>query len=104
MSTTDKWADFVISEVSYNKEKEYIEKVRVMVDRGDKLSSPEVVLRSIVANNLERGYSYVTTYKNSDGNWKRGDEVGVVSINNTKFIRTDGNRVAKDNLGELPEF
>lgn len=104
MITSQKWADFTISAVSYNAEKEHIEKVTTMIDNGENLGSPEIVARSTVVSNLERGFSYVTIYKSNDGKWKRGDNVEVVIINNNKFIRTDGNRIAKDNLGELPEF
>jgi len=41
----------------------------------------------------------VKTATKENGSWKEGDEVGTVDGD---YIRTDGNSIRSDNLGELP--
>jgi hypothetical protein len=102
MST--KWSDFCISKVRYNSEHTHIVKVKVHADNGDSIGSENEKLRSEVADAIESRKSFVTIYKNSDGKWTKGEDVRVVLVSGTKYIRTDANSKASDNLGNLPEF
>ena len=99
-----KWADYAITSVKFKKEKRHIEQVKIREDGGEKLGSEQIVFRSKVVSLLDSGKTIVTAYKNNLNKWQRGDDVSVVEIRGIKFIRTDGNNIEEDNLGELPEF
>lgn len=100
-----KWADYLISAVRYNPEKTHIDKVKVHEDLGDKMSSAVEMARSVVVANINNGKTHMTVYLDvTTGNYKKGEDVRVVKVNNTDYIRTDTNSIAKDNLGKLPEF
>ncbi len=98
-----KWADYAIIAVKFKKEKRHIEKIKIREDTGDKLANEQTVLREEVVRAIENRTKFVTAYSRNN-QWCKGDEVIIVEINYTKFIRTDGNRIEADNLGELPEF
>jgi len=99
-----KWADYVIVGVQFRKEKKHIENLKVMEDLGDKLGNAQIQTRQEVVTFIERNKKFVTAYKKDSNNWKKGDEIQIVVINNIKFLRTDGDNIAEDNLSELPEF
>ena len=98
-----KWSDYAIIAVQFRKEKRHIDKVKIKEDNGDKLIDEQIVSRDKAVNAIEGGINFVTAY-NKQNQWTKGDNVEIVIINNTKFIRTDGNRIEEDNLGELPEM
>ena len=99
-----KWADYCISAVRYNSEHTHIVKVMVCPDQGEKLGNTTEWARLDVVNAIGQGNTFVTIYKNSDTNYKKGEDVRIVTVNGTKYIRTDANSKAADNLGNLPEF
>jgi len=100
----DKWADYGISRVRYNKERTHIEKVEVWEDKGDSLSGPEVWSRLQVVSTIDEGKTFVTVPRTGEGKWRKGEDVRVITIRGSKYIRTDRNETAKDNLGNLEEF
>ncbi len=97
-----KWADYGISAVRYDSEHTHIVKVRVHEDKGDKIGAPTEWTRSQVVTAIENGKSLVTILRG--GNWKKGQDVHIITVKGTKYLRTDQNLKASDNLGELPEF
>lgn len=101
-----KWADYCIAAKQMDTNNVRIVKVRVFPDLGDGLGSPEVWLRSQVVTALENNKTFVTTppSRNEPGKVVRGEDVHVVEINGTKYIRTDRNQTTSDNLGNLPDF
>lgn len=99
-----KWADYCISAVRYNPEHTHIVKVRVHPDLGDKIGTSSEMARSDVVNAIERGNSFVTISVNPDGAWKKGEDVRIIIVGGVKYLRTDANSKAADNLGNLPEF
>ena len=100
----EKWADYGISKVEYNKEHTHIVRVLVHEDKGDKIGLGEEWIRTKVVSSIDNGKSFVTILKNKEGNWGRGEDVRVITVKGTKYIRTDQNSKEFDNLGELPEF
>jgi len=100
----ERWADYLISAVRYNAAETHIEEVRVHDDLGDTVGPPLMIKRTTVVERLEGGYTFVTIVKSSDGSWRKGARVRVVTVRGTKFIRTDADRTAEDNLGNLPRF
>jgi hypothetical protein len=99
-----KWADWLISAVRYDDDHSRIVKVRAHLDKGDTVGSAQEQTRAEVVRSVEGGQTYCTIVKGTDGKWKRGEDVRVITIDGEKFIRTDANRTKKDNLGNLPEF
>ena len=100
----EKWADYGISKVEYNKEHTHIVKVFVHEDRGDEISSGEEWVRTKVVSSIDNKKTFVTILKNKEGKWNRGEDVRIITVEGTKYIRTDQNSKESDNLGELPEF
>ena len=99
-----KWADYGISEVRYNVARNHIVRVKVHEDKGDTIGRAEEWTRSQVVSAIERGKTFVTILKGSDNKWRKGQDIHVVTVNGVKYIRTDQNRTASDNLENLPEF
>jgi len=99
----NKWADYCISSVQYNLDHTHINKVKIRPDNGDALGAESEWARAEVVNSIQSGKTFVTIVKN-DNNWKKGEDVRIVPVNGTKYIRTDANSKAEDNLGKLPEF
>lgn len=100
-----KWANYAIVAVRYkeSERQKHIEQVKIREDTGDLLTNERIVSREDIVRKILKNVSFVTAYKKG-GKWKLGDEVNIVRINDIYFIRTEGNRIAEDNLGELPEF
>ncbi|MGH9046281.1 MAG: DUF3892 domain-containing protein [Acidimicrobiales bacterium] len=99
----DKWADLLISKVEYSAEPRHIVRVALRLDRGTKVGPPVKVSRAEVMKWISAGYSVFTIYRADDG-WQRGAEVQIVTIGGTRYISTEADRIAADNLGNLPEF
>jgi hypothetical protein len=99
-----KWADYGISHVRYDAQHTHIQKVRVRADQGEDFGDSHDWSRVSVVNSIERGNTFVTILRDSDGKYRRGQDVHVVTIDGVKYIRTDQNSTAADNLGSLPEF
>lgn len=100
----EKWADYGISAKRLDTGGDRIERVLVHVDKGTTFGPPNDWARSEVVSAIGNGSSFVTILKPEEDRWKRGSDVGVVVVDGTKYIRTDRNSMAADNLGELPDF
>ena len=100
----DKWADYGISAVRYNTKRTHILSVKVHIDNGDTLSSAKEWIRNDVVSAIDKGQTFITIMKDSNGKWAKGQNVQIVLINNAKYIRTDKNNRESDNLENLPEF
>lgn len=100
---TDKWADFLISKVGYDTDHTHIVKVETRVDKGEKVGPPYEETRQTVISNLKKEKTYCTIRK-VEKDWKKGEMVGIVTVNETEYIKTDKNEIEADNLGKLPEF
>lgn len=99
-----KWADYLVSAVRYNHQETHIDMVRSHEDKGDSVGAAVDTPRSTVVSRLASGSTFATITKSTDGKWQRGEDVRAITIDGEKYIRTDANRVKKDNLGELPRF
>lgn len=99
-----KWADYLISAVKYDHDHKHIDKVKVHEDKGDSVGEPKIDTRMEVVSVINKGFTFVTIYKNDQGSWNKGQKVFVVTINNKKYIKTVDNEKEEDNLENLPEF
>ena len=99
-----KWADYVITEVKFNSKHTHIDKVRAYDDKGDSLGSLQEYTRQNVVRAIDDGTTFVTAFKNNAGKWNKGEDVFVIEIGGTDYIKTKRDNTAKDNLDNLPEF
>ncbi len=99
---TSKWADFLISAVVYDK-KHKILYAKQHKDTGESITEGILTDRNTIASNIANGLSYVTIFS-SNSTWKKGTNLRAYRIGGEYFIRTDGNKVKLDNLGQLPEL
>lgn len=99
-----KWADYVITEVRFNDKHTHIDKVRARKDNGESLETPQEYARQTVVKAINDGTTFVTAFKTNDGKWTKGEDVFVIQINGTDYIKTKRDNTAKDNLDNLPEF
>ena len=102
MATTDS-GDYGITAVSYNSQNTHIESLRVTKIQNGKGSPEQILSRETIVTLIESGVRVITLPSNENG-FYIGAEVKVVEINYVKYLRTDSNRTAADNLGNLPRF
>jgi hypothetical protein len=100
----EKWADFCITGVRYHPPRTAIREVEIRDDNGSGLSAPRRVTREAVVDAIDRGSTFVTAYRGPTGQFQRGEDVRVVDLPPGRYIRTDRNRVQRDNLDNLPEY
>lgn len=90
---------YLISAVSYNDN--HIAKVKVHTT--DDPNASMIYTRQQVLDAMKNGYSFHTATEKW-GKLQKGAKVEKVTIDWVDYIRTDSNKVKKDNLGELPTF
>ena len=95
-----KWADYLISEVSYDSN-HLISKIKRHRDDGDSIGDGEIIDRTTLADGLGHGTSYMTTYS-ALNKFRIGERVVYFRAFEHHYIRTDKNKVNTDNLGNLP--
>lgn len=99
-----KWADYCISRVRYNAEHSHIIKVEALADLGETLGSAQEMTRNDVISAIGNGKTFVTVTRNTAGNFAKGKDVHIITVNGVKYLRTDQNQRTADNLENLPEF
>ena len=98
----EKWADYLISQVSYDQD-HIITKIMQHNDIGNKISSGEIVDRDVIATNLGHGAKYMTVFGDL-GKIRMGKNVRYFRAYEGHYIRIDDNRVTTDNLGQIPQL
>ena len=99
-----KWADYLISGVRFDVEKNHVEYLEVREDLETRISSPSITPRIVVVQNIEKGTSYLTIFKTAvdPNSYVKGQEVRLLKIGAQKYLRSDGEQTAKDGLDNLP--
>ena len=95
-----KWADFGISRASYSGA--LVEKVEVRASPGERLGDKELWTREQVVAALVLGANVVTMKEVPAGGYVRGEDVRLVTVGDELYVRTDGDGVVGDHLGDLP--
>lgn len=96
-------ADYGITGVKYNSIGKHIEWVKVGKFTGSSFGMRENWLRTKVMSELDNNKTFITVLKQGD-RLKKGLEVNIVTVNGKKYIRTDNDNNASDNLKDVPEF
>jgi hypothetical protein len=99
-----KWADYGISDVHFNNPHTHIDRVKARPDNGDTIGAAADHARADIVSGIKRGVTYVTIFKNKEGNWSKGQPVYVIKIGGTEYIKSVDNGKAVDNLDNLPEY
>ena len=95
-----KWADYLISEVSYDSS-HLIDKIKRHRDNDDSISDGEIIDRNVLADSLGHDDSYMTVYS-ALNKFRIGEKVVYFRAFEHHYIRIDKNKVNSDNLGNLP--
>jgi len=96
-----KWADYLISEVSYGSDHLILVATRHNdTDKGITRGKP--IDRLTIASDIKNGLTYITIYSGKNS-WKKGHKLETFSIGGSPYLRIDGNKVKLDYLGDLPE-
>jgi len=100
-----KWADYCIVAVRFSQERKYIETVRVLPDTGDLLGTGLIMSRAQIIAGIQRGMTFYTAVQDQAKEfYTKGQPVGIVTVAAVDYLRTDTNRIAADDLGDLPEY
>ena len=99
-----KWADYCIWTKHYDLEHKRIVNVKLFPDKEDGLGTESEWTRTQVVSAIEAGTAFVTILKKPDKNFKRGQDVHIITVDGVKYIRTDQNKTKADNLENLPEY
>ena len=97
-----KWADYLISQVSYD-QNHIITKAKQHRDIGNEMGDGEIVDRDVIAGNLGHGVKYMTVYGGLD-KIRMGKNVRYFRAYEDHYIRTDDNKVMSDNLDDIPHL
>ena len=95
----DKWADYLISEVSYDANHLISVAIRHK-DTNKGITKGIPVDRLTISSDIKNGISYITIYSGKNS-WKKGHQIRTFSIDGEPFLRIDGNKVELDSLGDL---
>ena len=96
-----KWADYLISEVSYDSEHLISIAIRHQ-DTDSGITKGKSVDRLTIASDIKNGFTYITIYSGINS-WKHGNKLRIFSIGGSPYLRIDKNKVKLDYLGDLPE-
>ena len=94
---------YLVSHKRMNQEETRIERVMAMMVTVNGLSLPLPYDRKDIIQGIQKGDNWYTCSQ-KDESWIITAEIHVVEVDGEYFIRTDGNNIKSDNLGELPEF
>jgi hypothetical protein len=82
-----------------------IAEVEVREIKGTKVGfEPILWSREEVVSAIKGDQPIITLLRKEAPKWGRGEDIRVVSVNGTEYLRTDQKLDASDNLGNLPDF
>jgi len=96
-----KWADFLISEISYDSE-HLISIATRHQDTDQGITKGQPVDRLTIASDIKNGKFYVTIYSGNNS-WKKGHKIHTFFIDGSPYLRIDKNKATLDYFGDLPE-
>ncbi len=104
-----KLAEYWVSHKRMNADGTRIDQVKTMMKKPEGgLNIIGEYTRNQVVNSIENDNDWFTCiFDRKEGKmtyWNKGEEIHIITVNGTKFIRTDKNETESDNLNELPDF
>ena len=98
------WADYAITHQRMNAEGTHIDRVQAHPDLEDRLGTSKEFTRREVISKIKREITFVTVFKNADGNYGEGAKVKIFLINGAEYLKTVADGIEADNLDRLPDF
>ncbi|MGD2106348.1 MAG: hypothetical protein PVH93_01955, partial [Nitrosopumilaceae archaeon] len=96
------WADYLISEVSYDSNHLILQAKRHQeLENG--ISKGDLVDRIKISSDISNGLSYITIYDHIS-TWKKGNKIWFFRIGGEPYLRIDKNKVNQDYLGDIREL
>jgi antiphage defense system Thoeris ThsB-like protein len=95
----EKWADYLISKVSYDNAN--IDKVIVRKDNGDTVGEENELSRNSVIRYFQNGRTFATITRNTNNSWIKLYSVSYRKTYGFDIISIDPTS-SKDNLGNIP--
>ena len=96
------WADYLISEVSYDRNHLILQAKRHQeLENG--FSKGDLVDRIKISSDIINGLSYITIYDHIS-TWKKGNKIRFFRIDGEPYLRIDKNKVNQDYLGDIREI
>ncbi len=99
-----KWADFLISAVKTNPNQPYVDSFEVHSDFGCMVCQTEIIPRTEVIANIKKGVTYATVFRTAMGKWRKGDDVHLVTVGGSEYLRTDKDCLPQDQFDNVPEL
>ncbi|MGA0296717.1 MAG: hypothetical protein ACO3K2_05245, partial [Nitrosopumilaceae archaeon] len=96
------WADYLISEVSYDKNHLILHAKRHQESKNG-ISKGDLVDRIKISSDIINGLSYITIYDRIS-TWKKGNKIKFFRIGGEPYLRIDKNKVNQDYFGDIPEL
>ena len=87
----DRWADYLISEVSYNPD-HLISSAKRHKDTEKGISLGDIIDRLTIASDIKNGLVYSTIYS-AKNSWKKGNKIRVFYLKGDPYLRIDNNKV-----------
>jgi len=94
-----KWADYGISGAWYANG--LVERVIVQANPGERMGDREQWTREQVIAALVLGANLVTMREVPAGGWVKVEDVRLITVGDELFVRVDGGRTPKDELGRF---
>lgn len=92
--------NFCITGVKYDSEETLIGIVKIHQNLDGEMSEAYYWFRESVLNYIKAGYSIWTAHE-ENGQWQKGEQVIIDTVNETEFIKTNQDDTPKDNLGNI---
>ena len=95
-----KWADYLISEVSYDKN-HLILRAKRHEELENGITKGNLVDRITISSDISNGLTYITIYDRIS-TWKKGNQIRFYRLEGEPYVRIDKNKVNQDYLGDIP--
>ena len=97
-----KWADYLISQVSYD-EKHLISRAKRHQELEEGITKGDFVDRIKISSDINNGLTYITIYDRIS-TWKKGNQIRFYRLDGEPYLRIDKNKVNQDYLGDILTF
>lgn len=98
--------DYVVTKVEYDEDHSYIQKVRRHeYDPTDgEVRNDHEITREELMDAVQDGVEHYTAPRDAEGQLRWGGKIEVLEISEHEYVRSDGNPVRQDNLGDIEEW
>ena len=103
MQVTTKWADYVIVAVRYDPDRTHITHVQLHRDDGRSLGPQQLWTRNQVIDAIQHHMTFATAFTYVGVHFK-DEDVRLVRVGDSSYLRTDAKRTAQDDFGRAQEF